>query len=89
MTDVSFLLRKRTKLYRQVGNLGLSSPRSNALFLAVLLRAVSADAGSEDGASCCIARECVHRLAPRAYIEHRSGASLPPDGRRRACLPIV
>jgi hypothetical protein len=39
MTDVSFLMRKRTKLCR------LRFPRSNALSLAVLLRAVSADAG--------------------------------------------
>lgn len=44
MTDVPFLMRKRTKLYRQAGNLGPCSPRFNALFLAVLPRAVSAHA---------------------------------------------
>ncbi len=41
MTDVSFVMRKRTKLYRQVGNLGLCSRRYNELPLAVLLRAVA------------------------------------------------
>ena len=45
MTDVPFLMRKRTKLYRQAGNLGPCSPRFNALFLAVLPRAVSAHGG--------------------------------------------
>jgi putative membrane protein len=43
MTDVSFHMRKRTKLYRQAGNLGPCSPRFNALFQAAL-RAVAAHA---------------------------------------------
>ena len=89
MTDVSFLMRKRTKLHRQVSNLGLSSPRSNALSLAVLLRAVSADAGQ---------RMVLHAaLRVRVFIDWLRARRLgigaarpcPPDGRRRAYLPIV
>ena len=89
MTDVSFLMRKRTKLCQQVGNLGLCSPRSNALSLAVLLRAVSADAGQ---------RMVLHAaLRVRVFIDWLRtrtlgiGAARPcsPNGQRRACLPIA
>jgi hypothetical protein len=88
MTDVSFLTRKRTKLYRQAGSLGPCSPRFNASFMAVLLRAVLEHAGQ---------RIVLHAgLRVRVFIDwlrtcvgHRSGESLPPDSRRCVCLPIV
>src|ERR1700730_6552057 len=89
MTDVSFLMRKRTKLYRQVGNVGLCSPRFNALSLAALLRAVSADAGQR-----MVLHAASHVLVFIDWLRARTlgiGAARPcsPDGRRRACLPIV
>src|SRR5258707_13084364 len=89
MTDVSFLMRKRTKLCRQVGNVGLCSPRFNALSLAALLRAVSADAGQRMGLhSASHVLVFIHWLRARTFGIGAAGPG-SPAGRRRACLPIV